>query len=912
MRALAVPAGPTSDPRWVYFPEFSHMRRFALPSLVVWLLAGLSAPSPATAQESSIPSPETFFGFPIGADRQLARWDEIVDYLTLVDSRSERVLVQEIGKTTLGEPYLLAVVSAPDTIADLGRHQAMQHRLADPRRTDEDEARAIARDGKAVVLIGANVHATEIGTNQAMNDLVYQLATEESDWIDHVLANTIVLLIPSQNPDGQRMVVDWYRRNVVTEHEGSPLPELYHPYVGHDNNRDSFMLTQVETRHLNQITYQDWLPEVYLDAHQMGNNYARIFVPPFRNPPNPNVDPLVWSEVNLLGQSMAARLHAAGKTGVIWGELYSGYWQGANNTNPWWHNMVALLTEVASARLASPVEQSLAGQTGGAPSLLGRATPPLAAPGDTQFRMNYPQPWLGGTWDMADVVEYNRLAMTGLIEAVANNRALLKRNFYLMNRRAIDRFAAGGPFAFVVPPEQRDPTAVATLIGLLQAEAAEVEVAEAPFVAAGRTFAAGSYVVRLAQPFGRWVKDILEPQVYPDIRWPHANTPAERPYDITAWTLGVLMGVETVQIDTPFEATLTRLTETAAPPPGQVAEAERVPRPTYVLFPGSNRNAVAVNRLLEAGARVAWAREAIEVAGRRHPPGAILVEDIERPVVEAMAAELALDVTATRRETLNDVARLRIEAPRLALYEPWGGNIDAGWTRWLLDEHEFPYTRIRPRDVRAGRLLDRFDVIVLPETPSVDLMRGLQDRNVRPEYRGGIGVDGVRHLGAFVRDGGTLITLGNSAAFAMDHLGTPLRNVVRDATPARFFGPGSIVRIGVDTTHPVGYGMPTDADAMFVNNGGYLPSTADTGATVIAWYPDTDILRSGFMTGADRLGGTGAVLEVPNGDGRVILHTFRVQHRGQTWGTFKLLFNSIFYGPAARGRTPVPTSLDAQ
>ena len=887
------------------------MRHFGPTALLAWLLTGLWLVLPAQSQEADIPSPEVFFGFPMGADHQLARWDKIVDYFTLVGERSDRVLVQEIGKTTLGEPYLLAVVSSPDTIADLPRYQTMQHRLADPDRTSEDEAAAIVREGKAVVLIGANVHATEIGTNQAMNDLVHQLATEESDWVDHVLANTIVLLIPSQNPDGQRMVVDWYRRNVGTEYEGSPLPELYQAYVGHDNNRDSYMLTQIETRHLNRITYQDWLPEVYLDAHQMGNNYARIFVPPFRNPPNPNVDPLIWSEVNLLGQSMAARLHAADKPGVIWGELYSGYWQGANNTNPWWHNMVALLTEVASARLATPVEQALAGQTGAAPPLPRRGTPPLAAPDDTQYRMNYPRPWLGGTWDLADVVEYNRLAMIGLIEAVANNRVLLKRNFYLMNRRAIDRFAEGDPYAFVVPPDQRDPTAVATLIGLLQAEAAEVEVAEAPFVAGDRTFAAGSYVVRLAQPFGRWVKDILEPQTYPDIRWPNASAPLERPYDITAWSLGMLMGVETVQIDSPFEATLTRLTDEATPPPGRLVTTDAGATTTYVLFPGSNRSAVAVNRLLAAGASVAWAREAIEVGGRRHPPGAILIEDIERDVVEAMAAELALDFVATSPETLDDVVRLEIRAPRLALYEPWGGNIDAGWTRWLLDQHEFLYTHVRPRDIREGRLLDRFDVIVLPEMPSVDLVRGLQGRDVRPEYRGGIGADGVRQLRVFVRGGGTLVTLGNSAAFAIDHLGVPIRNVVRDATPERFYGPGSIVRITVDTTHPVAYGMPTEADAMFVNNGGYLPAGTYTGARVIARYPETDLLRSGFMTGEEWLRGTAAVLEVPDGAGRVILHTFRVQHRGQTWGTFKLLFNSIFYGPAARGGDPVPTSLDA-
>ena len=230
----------------------------------------------------------------MGTDRRLAHWDQMVDYFHTVAEQSDRVEVAELGRTTLGHPYLLATISTPDTLADLPRYRAMQHKLADPRRTTPAEAEAIARTGKAVVLVGANVHATEIGTSQLMNDLIYQLATEQSAWVDHLLDNTIILLIPSENPDGQRMVVDWYRRNLGTPYEGSRLPELYHPYAGHDNNRDSYMLTQVETQYLNRVLYRDWLPEVYLDVHQMGNGYARIFVPPFKDPPNPNVSPLVW------------------------------------------------------------------------------------------------------------------------------------------------------------------------------------------------------------------------------------------------------------------------------------------------------------------------------------------------------------------------------------------------------------------------------------------------------------------------------------------------------------------------------------------------------------------------------------------------------------------------------------------
>ena len=883
---------------------------------VVSLTVAVCLALPAHAQQvDAVPSPEAFFGFPMGADRQLAHWDQMVDYFHTVAEGSERVAVEELGRTTLGNPYLLAVISSPDTIRDLPRYRAIQQALADPRQTTPEAADAMARAGKAVVLIGANVHSTEVGTSQVMNDLLHQLATEQSAWVDHVLDNTIVLLIPSQNPDGQGMVVDWYRRNLGTPYEGSQLPELYHKYAGHDNNRDTYMLTQVETQYLNRVLYQEWLPEVYLDIHQMGNDSARIFVPPFKNPPNPNIDPLVWSQVNQLGQAMATKLHEADKAGVIWGELYSGYWQGANNTNPWWHNMVALLTEVASADLATSVRQEQASldrptrPSRGRLRALPDAGLPLAPPRDVQYRMNYPKPWLGGVWTLADVVEYGRLATRGLLEGVANNRATLKRNFYLMNRRAIDRYTDGSPYAFLVPTIQPDPSAVAKLIRLLQAEAAHVEVADEPFEADGQPYAAGTYVVRLAQPFGRWVKDILEPQAYPDIRWPYAGAPLDRPYDVTAWSLGMLMGVDTIQVDRPFDASLSPLEGDAQSPPGQVlGEGD-----TYVLSHESNRSIAALNRLLASGATVGWAHDAIALAdGHSYRPGAMLISEIDRTALEALARELRIELLAANLPDTLPV--LPIRAPRLAVFEPWGGNLDAGWTRWVLDQHQFTYTHLRSADVRLGDLSDRFDVIILPEMTSEELVRGQQGRNVRPEYRGGIAAAGIRNLRRFVQDGGTVITLGNAADFAIEHLSAPLTNVVRDMTQDTFYCPGSILRLSVDTAHPVGYGMPADADAMFVANGAYRPTTrvSGTGVRTIARYPEAPLLRSGWIIGEERLRGTPAVIEAPFGKGRVILHTFRVQHRGQTWGTFKLLFNSIFYGPAISGRLAVETSLDAQ
>jgi len=875
----------------------------ALTVVGIWLVL------PTSAQQSDqIPSPEQFFGFPMGTDQRLAHWDDMVKYYETVAERSGRMIIEELGKTTLGEPYLLLVISAPETIRELPRFKSMQQQLANPRQTSTEAAEMIAQTGKAVVLVGANVHSTEIGTSQMMNDLVYQLATEQSAAVDHILDNTIVLLIPSQNPDGQRMVVDWYRRNLGTPYEGSPLPDLYHKYAGHDNNRDSYMLTQVETRHLNRVLYHDWLPEVYLDAHQMGSAFARIFVPPFKNPPNPNVDPLVWSQVNQFGQAMASRLHAADKAGVIWGELYSGYWQGANNTNPWWHNMVALLTEVASADIASPVQQHRISDRRTARRRNRQII--LSAPTDTQYRMNYPRPWMGGTWTLSDVVDYSLLSTQGLLESVANNRVSLKRNFYEMNRRTVERFSDGDPFAFLIPPEQRDPTAAITLVRLLQAEAAEVHVAEASFVADRRKYPAGTHVVRLDQPFGRWVKDILEPQNYPDIRWPDPSAEPDKPYDITAWSLGMLMGVDTVQIAEPFKASLTLLVEDASLAPGDVVGSGT----TYLLSHESNQSFVALNRLLALGATVEWARQPLTADGTSYPAGVMLVENVDRNLLEQLAHDLHLDFVATNRTSSLDVPVLPIHTPRLAVYEPWGGNMDAGWTRWVLEQHEFPYAHLRSADIQDPSVSDRFDVIILPEASTVNLLHGQQARNVRPEYRGGIGVQGIQNLRRFISEGGTVITLGNSATFAIQHLSTPLRNVVRDGDPDAFYAPGTLLRVAVDTTHPIGYGMPAEADVMFVNNGGFVPNSrwrrGDMTRSIVS-YPNTALRRSGWIVGEQRLRGTGAVIEAPLDDGRVILHTFRVQHRGQTWGTFKLLFNSIFYGPAARGETAFQTTLDA-
>ena len=855
-----------------------------LPVLVLALVALplLASPQPRAA---STPSPEAFFGYAMGAGPRLPTWDLTVDYLRAVARTSARVRVDEIGKTTGGRPYLLVTIGTPDTLRTLDDARAAQHRLADPRVTTDAQAERIARDHKAVVLIGAGVHSNETGSAQAVNELVWRLATERSPAIDHLLRNLVVLVVPSQNPDGLQMMAEWQARNAGTPHADAPLPELYHRYAGHDNNRDGFMQTQRETQHLSRLLYRDWLPEVYLDLHQMGPTRARVFVPPYRNPANPNIDPMVWSQANLLGQTMATRLQAEGKTGVLWGETYSGYWQGANSTTPWWHNIVGMLSEVASARPTSALVQEAARAAPGslaAPPERQQESAQLGPPSDVQFRMNYPDPWLGGRWTPRDVVEHHLLAALGLLEGVANNRVMLKRNFHAMQRRTIERFTQGGPWAFAVPASQRDRGAADHLLSLLEAGGAEVEV-----VTGGGApgLAPGDAVIRLAQPFGRWVKDLLEPQVYPEPR-----AAADRPYDVTAWTLGLQMGVGVVRLDAPVTVPLAPLDPRSARQGRVVGNG-----PALAIDRRSNAAVTLINRLWATGATVGWTRS-----------GTAVVSGVPREVLERNVAASGLDVPSMADDTVGDLVPAR--RPRLAVVEPWGGAIDAGWTRWVLEQHAFEFTRIRPADLQDRSTAARFDAIVIPEVPSLLLLRGLHGGLTRPEHRGGLEDRGVATLKHFVLSGGTLITLGNAAEFAIDHLDLPALVASRADDADTTLVPGTLLRAALAPDHPVTVGLPPRVEVMNVMNNAYTPGRGAEGLRAIAKYPDEPLVASGYASGESRLRGRLAAFDVSIGRGRIVVLGFRAQHRGQTWGTFRLLFNAIFMagtGPSGLDPTAV-------
>ncbi|MGD0783474.1 MAG: hypothetical protein ABSA30_11505, partial [Candidatus Aminicenantales bacterium] len=450
------------------------------------------------------------------------------------------------------------------------------------------------------------------------------------------------------------------------------------------------------------------------------------------------------------------------------------------------------------------------------------------------------------------------------------------------------------PYAVIVPAAQADvPTAV-KMLQTLALGGVEVHRAAKPFAADGKNYQAGDYVILMAQPFRAYAKDMLEAQDYPKIA-PAAGVPPRAPYDAAGWSLGMQMGVATVFTAKPFEADLRKL-ETIEVPPGRIEGRG----PVYILGHETNNSLVAVNRLLKAGASVSWLLEKAEIAGRTFAPGAIVVRGGADPAASmaALTKSLGIDVLAVAEAPSGRTMRLR--APRTALYQPWGGNIDEGWTRWLLEQYEFPFSTIHPEDLRSGGAAGRFDVIILPDMGTFTVMTGQNGKNVPPEYKGGIDESGLKALRKFIEGGGSLITLGRSAQFAIDKLQVPFRDALQGVSRENFFCPGSILRVLVDNTQPLAFGMPAEADAYFVNSTALdeAPSFGSMPVSVVVMYPKSGLLRSGWLQGESYLANKIGAAETRLGKGRIVLLPLRVQNRAQTHGTFKLLFNAILTSAA--------------
>ena len=851
-------------------------------------MAAPEATVPA-ATRVRVPAPEAFFGFRMGDDGRLAGWQEITNYFRAVADASDRVDLVEFGETTEGQRFVAAVVSAPENLARLDEIRAANLALADPRRIDPEAATALVAGQKAIVAIGASIHAEEIGATQTANELLHELATSEDPaWLT-VLRETVVLVLPSLNPDGHRIVMDWYDRTRGTAFEGAPLPWLYQKYAGHDINRDAFMMNLAENRSLSAFFYRQWHPHVFVTLHQMGPRGPRFFVPPNYDPIHPNSDPLIWRTAGLLGSAMSLGLERAGKSGVVSNALYDYYWPGYEDSAPIGHNVVCMLTEAASVKLAWPVDVPASELAGS----------PRGLPGHYP-QVNFPNPWPGGRWRLRDIVDYELIAVRGLLDAVARYRREVVAGFYEMGRRAVERGGHDAPFAFLIPQDQHDPHAAHRLVSALLDGAVEVHRAVEPFRIGTRDYPAGTELVLMAQPYRAYAKTLLERQSYP-VRKTAAGGAAERPYDVTGWTLPLQMGVSVETIAEPFELPVMTPIDRATLLPAQVW-GER--RPSYYLVDArGSGGALAVNRLLAAGVAVSWTNAPVEALGYRYAPGTLVVKHSKetRAVVDAIAKELGLRATALKGALPSHASR--IGGARVGLYRPWVDGIDEGWTRWVLERYGFAYRNLGPADVKAGGLRQWWDAIVVPDMRRESLVDGRPAGTVPDQYVGGLGQTGLAALRDFVIAGGTLICLDSSCQPILDAMAAPVTNALAALPADQFQCPGSILRLDVDPSSHLVYGMPAENAAFLADGAAYLVKD-DAGASaqvkIAARYGASDPLLSGWLHGADHVAGKGAALEWATGQGRLVVIGFRAQHRGQSLATFRVLFNALFAAPALR------------
>jgi hypothetical protein len=851
----------------------------------------------ASARASDVPSPEAHLGYKAGADFHLAKWPTIVDYFRKVDAASDRVEVRELGQTTEGRPYIVGIVSAAETMSRLDDYRGLQRRLADPRiKADDAGTLDPVEDSKVVVLITCSIHSSETASTFMAMELLYELATKDDPATREILDRTILLLVPSANPDGVEKVAAWYDRTKGKPWEGSGMPELYHKYAGHDTNRDWFMLNLKETQLLTRLLYKEWFPTLTYDVHQMGSRGARLFVPPFYDPINPNLNPRIHQSIALIGAHMAADLADAGKRGVLTHAMYDNWWNGGNRTTPQRHNMVGVLTEAASVRLASPIfleREELRGTARGF--------------ADHRQAVNFVDPWPGGWWRLRDILDYEWICARSLLTLAARYRTTFQAHYRAMGREAIEQGRSNPPFAWVVPADQRDPGTAAEMVRILHDTGVEVRRARSPFRAGVATYPAGSWILPAAQPYRSHLKDMMERQVYPP-RFT-AGGVAEAPYDVSGWTLPLQMGVRAVAVAEAFESQAE--TPDAVEPPRETISGSNQPV-FYTLSNHSNDDFLVLNALLAGGVEV----EALANASSYNPkdPKDLMPAGTIRFRADTRSRIVLNDVLPKVSTRVRGVAAgtdppdrehkvYRVRPQRIGVYQPWVPSMDEGWTRLVLEKFHFPYVTVHNAEIRAGDLKTRVDALLIPSIDAKTLREGYAAEQTEPTYVGGLGQEGVDALRDFVEDGGTLVCLEDSSNFAIEALGLPVTNVLKDLSTSVFYGPGSIVRVEVPSpskglANPLILGVSGDLSVYFDRSLAFELSKGAS-ATIAASYASTGLLESGWLLGPEKLQGKGALVEVTRGQGRVILFGFPPQHRGQTHGTFRLLFNALLRGGMA-------------
>ncbi|HEV7347893.1 M14 metallopeptidase family protein [Telluribacter sp.] len=917
---------------------------------IAWLLL-LNLLTSAT-QAQKIPTPKEHFGFAIGDDYQLATYTQTEAYFKKLAAASPRAQLVDMGLTEEGRHQYMLVVSSPENLKKINQYKSISQRMGRADGLTEEQARALAAEGKAVVWIDGGLHATEtVGAHQLI-ETAYQLVNRQDAETRRIL-NEVVILLAHANPDGQELVSTWYMRNAIPEKRSlDHLPRLYQKYIGHDNNRDFFMMNMKESANIGKQLYVEWIPQIVYNHHQAGPAGSVVAGPPYRDPFNHVYDPLIITSLDAVGAAMNSRLNAEGKPGYTQraGSVYSTWWNGGLRTAPYFHNMIGILTEIIGN--PTPAQVPLVPQR-------------LIPNGATSFPIT-PQ-----KWHFRQSIDYSVSLNYAVLNYAARHRDELLYNIYRMGKNAIDRghkdtwtfypkrikeiedayqedkkkgkvpatttpesYGLGGgsiprryydsvmttpslrdPRGYILSAAQPDFPTATKFVNALIKSGVQVHQATAPFTVAGRSYPLGSYVVKTSQAFRPHVLDMFEPQDHPnDFQYP--GGPPIRPYDAAGWTLAYQMGVQFDRVLDSFEGPFKAL------PYGELQQPKTtLPAATagYVLSPQVNDSYTAVNDLLKAGVEVYRTTESTSL-----PAGSFFVPSSApaKAVLGRAANELGIQVKEVAQRPATALAK--VSPLRIGLWDTYGGSMPSGWVRWLSEQFHFPVEVVYAPTINAGELRKKYDVLLFvtgaipPVTGAGTPRKEPKADSIPAEYRnhlGRISADtSVVQLRKFMEEGGTVLTIGNSTNLAY-HLKLPVKNalveVLSDGTERRLPGekyyiPGSILRVSVDSTRAISWGMPAQADVYFENSPVFniMPDALSKGTIKpLMWFSNASPLRSGWAYGQAYLQGGVTAFEAKVGAGKLYAFGPEITFRAQSHGTFKLVFNALYSTASAPAAT---------
>lgn len=820
------------------------------------------------------PTPAAVLGHTPGDDFYLASYEDAVKYFHTLAESTDRMKMFTVGKSSEGRDIEVGVISSPENLARLDEYKRNARQLAKAEGLNDETARTLARSTKVIVHIDGGLHSSEVAGGQHAIALAHKLVSAKNDpEVDAILSNVILVLWPTLNPDGQDMIVNWYRQNVGTKYEVSPLPKLYQEYVGHDNNRDGFMLNMKEEQVVTR-TEIEWAPAIFYCQHQTSPFPSRIWIPPFADPISSNVSSYVRSWLNVIGTNMAAYLDQHNLPGAISESRFDNWYAGFTDWAGVFRGEISFFTETALYRYATPRFYTV--------DEFPREYQDLRA------LTMYTRPWEGGWWRLKDAVDYMVAGSMSVLDLAAKNRETLNFNRYQTARDNIHRTEP--PFAYVIPARQPDVPEAGLLAQKMIENGLDVYQTQPGFSAGGVEYAPGSWVIPMEQAFSPMAKELMERQVYPTAASGDTTSGAHLPYDITGWTLPLQMGVAVDAVSDPMSAEqrgkLTRVAEVKLPSVEAPGEGR-----VFTLSHKPNNSFQVVNAVMAQGGEVAISRDAVKTSEGAER-GGFVVSGLSRSAVGELAARYG--VGAATLPSLPEHI-LPLKKARIGLYRPWSPSIDEGWTRWILESYHFPFQSLYNADIRSAGLRSRYDVIVLPDMNARQLKSGFPVGSVPGQYAGGIEQAGADNLREFVRAGGTLVAFNGAAAAIIPMLSLPVRNVLADLPSDKFYCAGALLRI--ESQHPelpINYGVPASPTVMFERGPAFETLPGFKGA-VLARYPkQDDPLESGQVVHSEVLADKIAALEVNYGRGRIFLYGFKPQHRGQAHGTYRYFFNALY------------------